>query len=670
MTTPLWEDLTEQEQRALLFTPCGSKKALHRWIRRFLELDLPDGHIDPTSNSSPMELIWEVYDSARRNDENEWSRLLAYAARESIKTLAAAILEVLNVVHLGRSIVHGAAIKAQSQKAQGYVTDFFNKPLLREYVTLNNDSGKEIIRYVHRETGEILTPGEYKQLKKNASAKDLAPYKELKYGIVIVVATMQSMNSQHAPFVVLDELDVLANPRVYKEAKMIPSPFEGKLPKTFLTSSRKFRFGLVQEEVDNAARTGMQVRHWNIIDVTERCPDKRHRPDLPRQDIYVNAESLEAVDADAYKGFSAERKEKFVLDAADPQTPAGAAPPTVHPHAGCLKNCRMYAMCRGRLAFQKKSDPEAKVKSMLKPISHVQEQFNHVDVETAKAQLLSWKPGTTGIIYPYFESEVHYITATQIANMVTGIEHPIGMTKGHLLQLLKSRTTVRFRGGMDFGFTHHWSVTVAAIDGPRAFVLDCISVAELETAQQIEMAKGRIGHYPGLKIHADPEDPQSIRSFRKAGFRIAAVKKGPGSVVGGINTVRTMLRPATGKPTLYFLRDDDPDGGLPILQRSLQIYHWKLDAAGNPTDEPADEGADENDALRYLIRGCFGKGGKVTAAKETLMPIAMVVPQQAQVYRQESWMSQVIAEKVGGGGSTSVAPGAGERRGSVYFEIE
>lgn len=653
-----WSELTDVQKRKLLFTPCTSKDGLHRWIKRFLALDIPDGRVDPTSNSSPMELIWEVYERCQVNAPDTWSRLLAYAAREAFKTLAAAVLEVLAIVHMGRSIAHMAAIKAQSLKAQSYVGDFFNMPLLREYVTLDNDSNKEFVRYFDKLTGESLTPKEYERVAKTSSSAQLERYKQIKHGIVIVVATLQSTNSQHTPFVVLDEVDVMVNPKVYEESKAIASPFEGKLPVTFLTSTRKFRFGLVQKEIDRASKSGMQVRHWNIIDVTERCPADRHLPHLPIIDVYYSEETLETVSSETYETFSSERKEKFNHDQASP---------------GCLSRCKMFAMCRGRLKDQKASDPNARVKSMLKPIHHVQEQFSNFDLDMAKAQLLCWKPSSTGIVYPYFDPEVHFVTATQIAEMITGQGQPQGMDKAQLLMLLKTRTNVRFRAGMDFGYTHRWAVTVAALDGPRCFVLDCISVAEMETEQQIELAQQRIGHYPGLKIHADPEDPQSIRSFRKKGFRIAPVKKGPGSVVGGIQVVRQMLRPAKGRPQLFFL-SEDPDKGMPILQNSLSIYHWKTDAAGNPTDQPAEEGANENDALRYLIRGSFGKGGKVTASKDEQRPQSVQqpipVPMPGQAPSRQNWMGETIRNLTGGTAAHRVESGEGGRRSGIFFSID
>jgi hypothetical protein len=49
-----------------------------------------------------MELLWEVYSAALYGNV-EWSEILAYASRDSYKTLGASILETLAVLHLERS---------------------------------------------------------------------------------------------------------------------------------------------------------------------------------------------------------------------------------------------------------------------------------------------------------------------------------------------------------------------------------------------------------------------------------------------------------------------------------------------------------------------------------------------------------------------------------------
>lgn len=639
-----WEEMPEPDKRRILFTVCQSKEGLALWLRRFLGIDLPDTIVDPSSNSTPMDLVWEIYSKALANNDPEFNSILAYAARESMKTLATAVIEVLCLLHLDRSGVHLAAIEQQSRKAQSYVKDFFNRPLLRDHVVLDNDRNKEVVRYVRADDGSIITPKQFGSLPGPVKLE----YEEVKSGIVIVVATMASVNGQHAPFVCCDELDVMSNPRVYEESKLIASPYKGKTPITFLTSTRKFSFGIVQKEIDEADKSGLHVRHWNIIDVTEKCPASRHLPEQPMVDAYYNDATLVTIGKKSHDALSSEEQAKYKHDMA---------------FAGCLTRCKMFAMCRGRLATkQKATDPKSRVTSMLKPVTHVQAQFAKTSLDLALAQLLCRKPSTTGLVYPGFDRSIHMLTPAQILEMVTGDEQPSDLTKAQLVEVLKSRG-VKFFAGMDFGYTHNWTLVLGFVDGPRCFVLEAIAQAELEVEQQIEISKGRVMHYQP-RIYADPENPQAIISFKKAGFKIQKVDKGPGSVISGIELVRARLRPAVGAPKLFFLRNET-DATIDLLAKHVGSYHWKLDAAGEPSDVPDEKDDDLPDALRYLIMGVFGKSGKVVAAREKP---SLVSDQQPQVYHSHDWMKKTIAENLGdaaGGSGTGVRG----KKGGFFYDL-
>lgn len=642
-----WDSMSLQMKRKLLFTPCETKEALQNWIRQFLGYDLPDCTVDPSSNSSPMSLVWEIYDKALKNDDPDFSTVLAYASRESMKTLVTAVLEVLCLLHLGRSVVHLAAILDQAKKAQGYVRDLFFRPVMRDFLALDNDRNKSVVRWESKETGEILNEKEFRNLSDADPKKE--HFVQHKYDIVIVVATLQSVNGQHAPFMCVDEIDVMTDMRVYNESKMIPTPFAGKSPITLLTSSRKFSYGIVQKEIDNAENTGTHVRHWNLIDVTQRCPESRHRPDLPILNVYVNNDTLTTVTEADYKTFSSDQKEKHVPDKA---------------YSGCMSNCKIFAQCRGRLA-RKPPDPVHKAATMLKPISHVQNSFKKVDLDMAKAQLLCWKPSTTGLIYQYFDREIHMVTPAQMAEMITGEPQNPNLTKPQLVLSLIANGGMRFVAGIDWGFTHNFSCVLAAIDGQRAFIIEVISQAELETGDQIEIVKERIGKF-NPKIYADSEDPQAISTFRKKGFKISPVQKGPGSVVAGIGVVRAALRDAAGSPPrLYLLKGDE---GCAFLAKQMGIYHWKTDASGRVSDVPDHEASDENDALRYLMMSVFGKFGKVSAAKESTP-----VPTQPQA---QNWMQSAIDTALGRDGTGPIvdltggsARGGVQKKGNLLWDF-
>jgi hypothetical protein len=285
--------------RRALFVPCQTKEDLHRWIQIYLGLNLPDTVVDEESTSSPMDLIWEIYSKALANDDQNFSRVMSYASRDSFKTLGAAILEVLAVFHLDRDVAHMAAIKEQAKKAQSYVKKFCRYPYLKDYVVSANTEITHLVWFSNQETGDTLTKAQYEDLPGPEQAK----YTEHARYIKIVICTMQGANSEHVPFFVVDEVDVVPkqNQAAYQEAKSIPAMYESKEPITLLTSTRKFAFGNVQRELDAADKTGLQVRHWNIIDVTERCPPERHLPEQPRIPIWFTRDDFTAISQEAYE---------------------------------------------------------------------------------------------------------------------------------------------------------------------------------------------------------------------------------------------------------------------------------------------------------------------------------------------------------------------------------
>jgi hypothetical protein len=617
--------LTDEEQvkRLYLFQPLESKEDLHAWIKVYLGLDVPDSIVDPESNSSPMDSIWEIYDRCRRNVDDEFDTILSYAARMSFKTLGASILEVLMVFHLGRSVAHMAAIEGQAKKSQQYVKKFLSRPHLREFVVGSNKREVGIVRYQHKRTGVILSPGEWAALPTQVE-RDL--YDEHGNYIVIIICTMAGANSEHVPFMVVDEVDVVSNPAAYEESKAIPDTYEGKLPVTLLTSTRKFSYGLVQDEINRAHETGLQVRHWNIIDVTERCPRSRHapnQPDVPVENltkipIWRSNDTLRALSERDYESLAPDQQEKYVKDEG---------------YEGCLSNCKLFAVCQGRLATKQTS-----TSPLLKKISQTQKQFMKFSPQMAKAQLLCWKPSTEGLIYPRLDRGVHMLSAAQIAEKITGDEFTKTnpkMTKKELVEFLKTRD-VQWYAGMDFGYAHPFAVVIGVRDGSRMFIIDAFSRTEIELGQKLDLCDKRLREYEA-QIFPDIAYPSDIATFKKNGYRMKEWSKMKGSVESGIEVVRLKLWPAVGEPELFFIaEDEDVDN---VFQH-MQFYHWETNPAGKFTTDPAKEDDDECDALRYMVMNVFAPRGRLTVARDDKEPrshlLPRAVPEQRQV-QQQNW---------------------------------
>ncbi len=618
----------DPERRRLVFKSCQTRQELHDWVWVFLDLDLPGTIVDPDSNTTPLDMVWDCYSHFVHG--SEFNRRLYYSARDAGKTLSESVLEVMILIHLHLNIVHLAAIEEQSINAQRYLKDFLSKPDFRDFAGEDNTRTTEVI--VYRPTPDdgqsVLTEAEWLELKSGKEA-----YTRFVSRAQIVVATMASVNGKHASLLCLDEIDVMKNPTVYKEAVNIPTAVRrgGRaiLPLTVLTSTRKTSFGMVQEEINHAADTDLVVKHFNIFEVTERCPPERHRPDLPRLPIYRSNENLKAIDTKAFDGLSVREQKDYIKDEG---------------WAGCLANCKMFAGCKGYLAMNQDGESE-----FLKPVQHVQHQFRTNSRDMAKAQLLCWKPSSTGLIYPSLEARRHVISPARAYEKVFGELPPdnlggIEMTKAALVEALWE-VDLEWWAGIDFGDSHNFATTLGFKFGRRGFVMRCKGGARLETPQQIELVEPLKIFDP--KVWCDTSSPGSIRQFHANGWRTQEWKKGPGSLADGIAAVQTMLSPVMAEePDLYFVRDvGDEDPEIDLLVLRMQQYHYKLDSAGRPTGDPDKTDDDECDSCRYGVMNAFpilqNRAGVEVVSEQVNAP-----PKGAR-YDEKNWVKQAISEATG-----------------------
>jgi hypothetical protein len=598
MEAPAKKVLTPEEinkrARSILFKPCKTKEALSKWIYFFLDLEMPDCIVDPDSNCSPMDMIWETYSKALNNNDPNFSRVLYYASRSSYKTLGAAVLEILLGMHLGHDVGHLAALKEQSIVAQRYVKRFFNFPYLRDFKTGDNLDEVFIEKYTHEKTGDVLTIKEWRELLPAQQGL----YKYHKSIIKIIICTIRGVNSFHCPLLICDEIDVVADNRAYEDAKMIPSPMGGRLPITLLTSTRKISTGLVQKEidkaVDNDGTVRLHIRHWNLIDVTEKCPPERCLPHLPKIPIYVNEDQLDAISETKYELLPDDVKDKFIKHEG---------------FQGCLSNCKLFAACKTRLYTIQKSKSR-----LLRQIDHTINQFRDVTLDNAKAQLLCRQPSSEGKIYPSLDRTIHLKTAAQMAEMLLGMPVDPNFTKKQLIALIKERDDWGFYTGMDFGFTHNFAVTTGAADGYRMFILDAFCIPNLLPDAIVNTCNKRL-KYLNPAIYADPESPMLVAMLKQEGFRMKKWKKGPGSLLGGMDVVKLKLREPMGDPTLFFLAGDP---GVEELFKQMGQYHWKTDPNGDMSDVPDEKDDDGPDSCRYLVMNKFSsiKSGSISASSQ------------------------------------------------------
>jgi len=580
-----------------------------------------------------MDALWLLYSKAISNDDENFARCMSYAARGSFKTLSASVLEVALALHTPRNIAHLAATTDQSGKAQQYVRGFFSKPYLCDFRQGQNIKRIDICRFSN-DRGIHLSEKEW-QILDDSEKRFFERHDNY---IQIITLTLQGANSAHTELLVVDEVDTVPvqNRGAYEEAKSIPDPRNGLNPITLLTSTRKFSYGLVQKELDEAAKTGLRAYHWTAVDVVQACEPERHHPELPKVQLYVNDAELTTVNEEAYSKFDAAMQEKF----------------TKHEGFGGCAACSLFSVCKSRLATH-----QASKSPLLKPIPWLRNRMKEFSTSMALTQLMCRQPDSTGLIYPKLDRAIHVKTASEIAQMVTGRTCPPGMDKGTLLRILVDRGC-KFYTGMDFGFTHPFSCVTMAVWGQNAFVVDCVSRSGLELDDKVAVCE----HLRVLNptIHADTEAPADIETFKRRGFQMRGAIKGRGSVKSGIEIVRMKMQPALGSPTLFFL-SGDPDVEFAFQQ--LKMYHFITDEAGNIADEPEKVDDDSCDALRYGIVGTFAPNHKIGLPQNPNNP----APSEYQAAPgRPQWMNDHIAKLLDGGDlSSSNKP---VKKGNFHFQ--
>lgn len=620
--------------RKILFKPCMTRDELHGWVEYFLDLDLPGVQVDEDSNSSPLDMVWDCYTHQIHGCEDEnISRILYYSSREGGKSLSESIIEVMLLLHARNNIFHLASIKEQSINVQRYIKKFFSAPLLRPFVQGDSKTLTGVFFYVPRNgIGVTLSEPEWKQL----TPKEQDEYELVNNNVEVIVASVQSCNGKHG-MLVLDEIDVMLGEEAvaaYRQSVNIPSSSraangEVRLPLTVLTSTRKTAFGLVQNEINDAKRTGLIIKHWNVLDVTEACPASRHLPEEPRIPIYRSDDTLSACSQEDYDKLAPKEQEAYIKDEG---------------YAGCLSRCKLFGVCRGRLATKQTSTSK-----FLKKIAHVQNQFRNNTLEMAKSELLCWRPGTVGLVYPRFDEQKHVITPAEAYYKVVGEAPVVGnkLTKKELIAIARQRE-FPFYGGMDFGYSHLFAYVHGFKDRSVFFVTNALGIPELEPDQQLDVMSQYLPDNPG--IYPDPENAQLISVFKTRKYRMIKWKKIKGSVVGGIACVRMKLTPSLGNsPELFFVREIGEDPGMDLLIKFIREHHWKLDAANKPTDLISDDGKDMPDALRYCIMNVFPYKGKPIEDKtdyEATKQVAVVDP-TGVIYHTNTWMRQKLAELTG-----------------------
>ena len=143
--------------------------------------------------------------------------------------------------------------------------------------------------------------------------------------------------------------------------------------------------------------------------------------------------------------------------------------------------------------------------------------------------------------------------------------------------------------GLDFGFASDPCACVRCLydrSQKRVYVLDELYLKGLTNdrlAEQLHVFA------PRSYVTCDSAEPKSIADLKRCGVLALPAKKGPDSLMHGIQWLRA-------QEIVVDVRCEN-------MKRELTLYQWKRDRDGNAIREPVDRDNHLLDALRYALEG-------------------------------------------------------------------
>jgi hypothetical protein len=675
----------ESMYEQMLLQPCRSKEELNQWIKTFLGISLPDATLDEeTSNSNPLNFIWEVYEAALTGDSKKTCFVVA-ASRNSCKTIGVSILEFMLMLHFGRDIIHMAAILDQSDAAVNYINNFLRIPAIKRFASTDNRrmkvlkdlpktedrpttsckmrvivaskesanaqrasvlcvpgstaiktddgeiSAKELFeaissneevrvltveessgKLIHQRVFAAYSRRESKRIRIfSVSGESLVLTKEhpvavcsdeglftwikagdLKKGMLIwkldgetlvtdSVSRVKSFHDFSDPIVYdfsvmtnhnffadgilvhncFDELDLIEE-RILSESAMIGDPDRSGKPPIFIyLSSRKSASGPIQKKIDQSfdPKNGISLHKWNLTDMMRKCPESVHRPDLPKQPLYIEREALDI-------------KTQEQIDALPPEKREGYD--KYEAYAGCVE-CPAFLACKAKSPGQYSQES-----SILRDIPFVRTVLRETgDPEQIKAQVLNLKPESSGVIYNRFSRNLHYKPLNEVYKFAFGVYPDKGkwVTRGAFVAELKQNGW-RITCGVDFGYSDPATAVVIAYSRSqdKVIIIDCDTATGYANPDWLAHIKNTL--YPKYEFDLlcpDTADKSSPGVASKLGM--PSRNKKPLRVETGVSWIRDHLWNVSRQETRFMIIEDKNNEG---FAQSMEQWQYKRTIMG------------------------------------------------------------------------------------------
>jgi hypothetical protein len=308
--------------------------------------------------------------------------------------------------------------------------------------------------------------------------------------------------------------------------------------------------------------------------------------------------------------------------------------------------------------------PQTATGGFYKPIVSVIQKFAENDPDIAESQLLCWKPGTEGLVYPrYIDKNVNgnLVSIKQAYEVLIGNRAPDNIDTNSIYSILRS-LDIPIYCGVDWGFSHDAVILVVAkIPNGEIWVIDCFSSPKLEIQDLLPVAINFRDRFVPMKWYCDQAMPAYIKSFNRNGMTSPKFTK---DVPGGIGAVRSKIITATGQRLLKILEVESTKR----VRTAIMKHRFLLDGQGQVTMTPDDSPgiADICDTLRYIAQNMFPiSGPQRPNVVSAIMGNGAIPEEQAPTADQHEMMKKELAKAIGGPQST----GSAGKRGGFHWSM-
>jgi len=584
--------LSQEELTRMFLTPCKTRGELMNFVKFFFGLYLPDVNVSRYTDTNPFDALWELYQITVLNKNPENVKELVYcASRGSGKTLSVAIAQLLAVIHGHRDVVHVGAILSQAERCYAYVKGF----MLSQHV-------KKIL-------SPPGVPEDMRILKKDTMSKSILNLGKRDHTIEIVPCTLKSVNGPHVSFVTVDEVDTLATGeqmKAYKDISGMLDSRDGKKPLRVNISTRKSRYGLMNQLMENAEKQGRTVRRWTVFEFMERCPDSRSG--IMKENLYIDQMKFDVKTESDFEKLPDSAKKEYSMH---------------EMFVGCRK-CPIAPICLTDAKKQVSKSP------MLKSVDEIAQKVLSEGPDWALSQLMNLKPSVEGIVYKEFDERLHVVSWNKMWEHLTGTsfpghcDHDIFIKKCHAMGL-------QAIAGIDWGWSNPSTLVVFFIDKKEnVYVVRCDGQTYVSNPTWINHIKTKWHNKYKISLYfPDSADPGNIQEMQKAGLP-ASDKAGKSKVTTGVQIIKKWLRaPGSAQPKIFFSEETCQS-----IIKEFQLYHYKTSPDGIVSDDIDTEHDHWCDALRYAMEGVFGKAQVLLSSESMEMgDVSAIVNSNGQYLR-------------------------------------